>query len=155
VSALITACVEEITHRLNHAISRKVPCRVIRQEMGRLVAQEVRGSVNQRGQMKTRNIFEAIPDHLEQEIFEQLVNSEHARVERIVSKGHRSPESGWYDQEENEWVLVLKGEAMLSFEDQPSVHLHEGDFINIPSHKKHRVDWTDPGGATIWLAVHY
>jgi cupin 2 domain-containing protein len=105
--------------------------------------------------MKTQNIFESIPDDLEQEIFEQLVNSEHVTIERIISKGHTSPESGWYDQEENEWVLVLKGEAMLSFEDQPSVHLHEGDFISIPSHKKHKVDRTDPGGATIWLAVHY
>ena len=52
--------------------------------------------------MKTRNIFESIPDDLEKEIFEQLVNSEHVKIERIVSKGHRSAESGWYDQEENE-----------------------------------------------------
>jgi cupin 2 domain-containing protein len=105
--------------------------------------------------MITQNIFQAIPDNLEEEIFQQLVNSEHVRIERIISKGHKSPESGWYDQEKNEWVMVLKGEATLSFESQASVHLHTGDFINIPSHKKHRVDWTDPDGETIWLAVHY
>ena len=105
--------------------------------------------------MKTQNIFEVIPDNLKDEIFEQLLSSEHVKIEKIISKGHKSPESGWYDQEEDEWVMVLKGEAMLSFEDQTSVHLREGDFINIPSHKKHRVDWTKPDGETIWLAVHY
>ena len=105
--------------------------------------------------MKTQNIFEAIPDNLKDEIFEQLMSSEHVKIERIISKGHNSPESGWYDQEEDEWVMVLKGEAKLSFEDHTSVHLREGDFINIPSHQKHKVDWTKPDGVTIWLAVHY
>ena len=105
--------------------------------------------------MKTQNIFEMIPHNLEEEVFEQLINGEHVKIERIISKGHKSPESGWYDQEENEWVLLLKGEARVSFEDQPSVRLHEGDFINIPSHKKHKVDWTDPDSETIWLAVRY
>lgn len=105
--------------------------------------------------MKTQNIFAAIPNNPKEELFELIVNSEHVKIERIISKGHKSPKSGWYDQEGNEWVLVLKGEAKLTFEDQASVHLHQGDFINIPSHKKHKVDWTDPKGVTVWLAVHY
>ena len=105
--------------------------------------------------MKARNIFEAIPDHLDEEIFETLAGSDRVRIERIVSRGQNSPKSGWYDQEGNEWVIVLKGEAILSFEEETAVHLHEGDFINIPSHKRHRVDWTAPDGETIWLAVHY
>jgi len=102
-----------------------------------------------------KNIFDAIPDHLEAELFEQLVGSEQVQIERIVSKGHNSSESGWYDQEKNEWVILLKGEAILAFEDQSSVHLKEGDFINIPAHRKHKVDWTTPDQETIWLAVHY
>jgi cupin 2 domain-containing protein len=105
--------------------------------------------------MKIQNIFEEIPDNLENEIFEQLIGNAHVKIEKIISKGHKSPESGWYDQEEDEWVMVLKGEAKLSFEDQTSVHLREGDFINIPSHQKHRVEWTKPDEVTVWLAVHY
>ena len=105
--------------------------------------------------MKTGNIFEALPDNLDEEIFEQLVQSKHVRIEKIISTGQRSPESGWYDQEDNEWVMVLKGEARLSFDDRTSVALRVGNFINIPAHTKHKVDWTDPEGQTVWLAVHY
>lgn len=102
-----------------------------------------------------KNILDAIPNDSEKEVFETLISDEHIKIERIISRGHRSPESGWYDQEENEWVLVLKGEAVLSFDDRTSIHLHAGDFVAIPSHRRHRVDWTDPNGETIWLAVHY
>ncbi len=77
------------------------------------------------------------------------------RIERIISKGHSSPQSGWYDQDKNEWVLLLKGEAVLLFADESSANLKSGDFINIPAHKKHKVEWTDPDTETIWLAVHY
>lgn len=105
--------------------------------------------------MKSQNIFSNIPQNLEKELFELLIKNNTVTIERIVSKGQKSPESGWYDQEKNEWVIVLKGKTMLSFEDQPSIHLSEGDFINIPSHKKHKVAWTDPDNETIWLAVHY
>jgi cupin 2 domain-containing protein len=76
-------------------------------------------------------------------------------IEKIISKGQKSPNSDWYDQKKNEWVMILRGKAVLSFEDQTSVQLNEGDFINIPAHKKHRVTWTDPDNETIWLAIHY
>ena len=62
------------------------------------------------------NIFEALPENLETEVFEKLINSDTIKIERIISKGHSSPESGWYDQETNEWVIVLKGEAKLVFD---------------------------------------
>ncbi|MDX2244117.1 MAG: cupin domain-containing protein [Leptolyngbyaceae cyanobacterium bins.302] len=77
------------------------------------------------------------------------------KIERIVSRGHTSPETGWYDQEQNEWVIVLQGEAVLSFEHEEPLCLKVGDYINIPAHSKHRVDWTDPNQETIWLAIHY
>lgn len=102
-----------------------------------------------------KNIFDAIPENIESEIFERIVDNENIRIERIISKGHSSPESGWYDQDRNEWVMVLKGEARLSFADESSVYLKAGDFLDIPAHKKHRVDWTDPDTETIWLAIHY
>jgi cupin 2 domain-containing protein len=102
-----------------------------------------------------KNIFADIPDSLDQEIFEQIQTGEGLRIERILSRGHSSPPSDWCDQDWNEWVLVLKGEAVLSFEDRTTVRLKEGDFLNIPSHTRHKVDWTDPDRNTIWLAVHY
>lgn len=105
--------------------------------------------------MKSQNIFLNIPHHSEKELFEPLIKHDTIVIERIISKGQKSPESGWYDQEKNEWIMVLKGKAVLSFEDQPSIQLNEGDFINIPAHKKHKVTWTDPDTETIWLAVHY
>ncbi|MDO9312109.1 MAG: cupin domain-containing protein [Nitrosomonas sp.] len=106
--------------------------------------------------MKSQNIFTNAPQNLgKKEFFELLVKNDAVIIERIISEGQKTPESDWYDQEKNEWVIVLKGKAMLFFEDQTSVQLNEGDFINIPAHKKHRVAWTDPDNETIWLAVHY
>lgn len=101
------------------------------------------------------NIFADLPDNLHKEVFEQLVDSDNISIERIVSKGHASPKTGWFDQETNEWVIVLKGEAKLVFEDQPEVHLKAGDYINIAAHTRHRVAWTPSDRETIWLAVHY
>lgn len=101
------------------------------------------------------NIFELIPDDLSAEIFEQLVTCDRINIERIISRGHTSPKTGWYDQDNNEWVMVLRGEAILSFADASSVTLKAGDYINIPAHKKHKVTWTAPDIETIWLAVHY
>jgi len=54
------------------------------------------------------NIFELLPRAYEKESFTDLINHDHVRIERIISKGHTSPEAGWYDQNENEWVIVLK-----------------------------------------------
>ena len=100
------------------------------------------------------NIYKKIPKQLDDEIFEQLAENENVRIERIISKGHQSPTSGWYDQEQNEWVIVLRGEAVLSFKDGSSITLKMGDYIYINAHKKHKVSWTDPNIETIWLAVH-
>lgn len=101
------------------------------------------------------NIFKAIPADLSEEIIEQLAGNEQVKIERIISKGHKSPASGWYDQMFQEWVLLLKGEARLSFKDGSPVTLKPGDYLNIPAHKKHRVDWTTPEGETVWLVIHY
>ena len=101
------------------------------------------------------NIFDDIPANLHKEVIESLVDSENVRVERIISKGHASPETGWYDQDRNEWVVVLKGAAVLSFSDKSTVSLKAGDHINIAAHEKHKVTWTDPDTETIWLAIHY
>ena len=105
--------------------------------------------------MELKNIFELIPDNLDEEVFEILAQSKTVKIERIISKGHTSPESGWHDQERNEWVIVLQGEAIISFENGKEINLKAGSHVNIPSHKKHKVRWTNPKIETIWLAIHY
>ena len=77
-----------------------------------------------------------------------------ARIERIVSWGHASPEGFWYDQDEAEWVAVLVGRARLRLEDPAeSVELAVGEHLLIAPHRRHRVEWTLPEAPTVWLAV--
>ncbi|HJN11121.1 MAG TPA: cupin domain-containing protein [Pirellulaceae bacterium] len=102
------------------------------------------------------NLFTDIPNDLPEELVEVLAENKHVRIERIISIGHASPEGFWYDQEEHELVVVLKGEAKLLFEgDNEPIHMTPGDFINIPAHRKHRVEWTTPDEPTVWLAMFY
>ncbi len=101
------------------------------------------------------NLFEAIPEALPEELFEEIVRGRAVTVERIVSRGHTSPDTGWYDQPRHEWVLVLKGKGVVAFESGEPVTLDPGDHLAIPAHCRHRVAWTDPDEETIWLAVHY
>ena len=105
--------------------------------------------------MKVNNIFKVIPDGLDHELVESLVESKDICIERIISRGHVSPTSGWYDQPKNEWVIVLKGDAVITFQNGVELRLTAGNYVDIPAHKKHRVSWTDPENETIWLAVHY
>ena len=105
--------------------------------------------------MKKSNIFDSIPKNLKEEFFEELVSKDTLKIERIVSKGHTTTEFEWYDQDSDEWVILLQGEAILSFEDEDDVRLKAGDHINIPANKKHRVSWTKPSEESVWLAVHY
>lgn len=100
------------------------------------------------------NVFDHLPESIPEELVEVLAANQHVRIERIVSHGHFSPEGFWYDQDENEWVIVLKGAARLRFEGHV-MELKPGDFVNIPAHRKHRVEWTTPDEPTIWLAVFY
>ena len=75
------------------------------------------------------------------------------RIERIVSKGAASPDGYWYDQEEDEWVFLLQGNASLKFDDSTCVPLGKGDNIFIPAHKKHRVEFTSKQPCCVWLCV--
>ncbi|MFH1039157.1 MAG: cupin domain-containing protein [PVC group bacterium] len=102
------------------------------------------------------NIYSDIPNDLPDELVEVISDNKRFRIERIVSRGHRSPDGFWYDQEENEFVLIVSGEAELLFEEEnESVRMEAGDYLVIPAHKRHRVVWTIPGRETVWLAVHF
>lgn len=106
--------------------------------------------------MKPANLFENIPGELPDELFDRLAGNERVTIERIVSRGHTTPEGEWFDQERDEWVMLLQGRARLQFEmDKSFVDMRPGDHITIPAHLRHRVAWTDEEGDTIWLAVHY
>jgi cupin 2 domain-containing protein len=100
------------------------------------------------------NLFADIPPDLPNELFTTLLDADNYRIERIVSHGHASPEGLWYDQVECEWIVLLKGAARLRFEEE-IIEMRPGDFVNIPAHKKHRVEWSTPDESTVWLAVFY
>ena len=105
--------------------------------------------------MKISNIFNHIPSELPDELVQDLVRSNHVRIERIVSHGHCSASGLWYDQQWDEWVLLIKGKALIEFEGKTeSAELGPGDHVFIPAHLKHRVSWTAENTDTIWLAVH-
>ena len=104
--------------------------------------------------MKTTNIFQNIPTNLDNEVFEDLLTATDIRIERIISHGQSSPEKGWYDQDEHEWILLIEGEAILAFTNK-EVKLKKGDFLNIKAHQKHKVLWTKKESVTIWLAIFY
>ena len=81
-----------------------------------------------------------------------LFENTSVKIERIVSHDHSSPPGFWYDQDGDEWVIVLRGEATLEFVGGDSVKLGAGDYLEIPRRIKHRVART--GEETVWLAVH-
>ncbi|MFV3383445.1 cupin [Pseudomonas sp. NY15354] len=104
------------------------------------------------------NLFIDLPpfDPHAAEQFDALLNRPGIRIERIVSSGQASPPGFWYDQAEGEWVLLLSGSAGLRLEHEPQARLlRPGDHLDIPAHCRHRVEWTEAGIATVWLAVFY
>lgn len=102
------------------------------------------------------NLFDIAALDPRAEKFSRLVEAKNLKIERIVSNGQASPPGFWYDQDRAEWVLVLAGSAGLRFEGEADVKvLHPGDWLLIPARRRHRVEWTDKAGATIWLAVHF
>jgi cupin 2 domain-containing protein len=108
------------------------------------------------GRIEKVNIFRNIPAELSREYIETLTEAEHVRIERIVSRGHASAPDFWYDQTEDEYVLLIQGRARLKvYGDSGFVSMNPGDGVIIPKHVKHRVEWTDPDQDTIWLAIFY
>lgn len=102
------------------------------------------------------NIFDNLPPTTAaEEAFQTLLQTPGVRIERIVSQGHRSPDGFWYDQDTDEWVLVLRGAARLQFQGEAPLDLEPGAYVHIPAHRRHRVEWTDPTQPTVWLAIHY
>jgi cupin 2 domain-containing protein len=99
-----------------------------------------------------KNIFMDIVNAGVGEEFLALFHSAAVKIERIVSRSHSNPADFWYDQAEDEWVMVLRGSAALEFQSGERVEMKEGDYLVIPRGVRHRVART--AAQTIWLAVH-
>jgi cupin 2 domain-containing protein len=101
------------------------------------------------------NLYAIPPDTRSSETLTELLARPSARIERIVSRGQASPPGFWYDQNWDEWVVLLAGSAGLLIEGETSPRkLGPGDYVHLPAHLRHRVAWTDDKQATVWLAVH-
>lgn len=101
------------------------------------------------------SLFAEVPERLDAEQFEQLLQVANVRIERIVSTGQATPSGEWFDQAWDEWVVVIAGAAAILLEGEAAPRsLGPGDYVFLPAHRRHRVTWTSPDRPTVWLAVH-
>lgn len=105
--------------------------------------------------IRSGDLFAGLATSSNEEEISVLANTPGARIERIVSTGQATPPGFWYDQDWTEWVFLISGSASLQIEgeDAPRI-LHAGNYVEIPAHVRHRVEWTDADQPTVWLAVH-
>ncbi len=106
----------------------------------------------QAGGKPSGQLFADLPLTAAGEVFQTLFANAGCRIERIVSCGHATPPGAWYDQDDDEWVVLLRGEATLSFDDGHTLALRAGDWVTLPAHRRHRVERVSADA--IWLAVH-
>ena len=103
------------------------------------------------------SLFDAarFPYPADEELLEVLAHGHNCRVERIVSTGQTTPEGQWYDQEQDEWVALLSGNAELTWKDGEKTKLKAGDWLLIPAHARHRVTYTSTEPPCVWLAFFF
>lgn len=102
------------------------------------------------------NLLADLPANRTAEIFEPILSRPGMRMERIISHGQATPPGEWYDQEGDEWVMVLSGSAGLLIEGETTVRtLKPGDYLMLPARCRHRVEWTGQNRDTVWLAIHF
>ncbi len=99
------------------------------------------------------NLFDFQDPLPDDEEFTELLRSEDLRIERIVSSGQTTPAGQWYDQDEDEWVALIQGEAVLEYEHGEHLRLSAGDHVLLPAHRRHRVAYTSAQPPCIWIAV--
>lgn len=107
------------------------------------------------GPLKGGDLLANVPARLDSEEKAVLAELPGVRIERIVSTGQASSPGFWYDQDWTEWVVVLSGSAGVRIAGEATARiLAPGQYLEIPPHVRHRVDWTDADEPTVWLAVH-
>lgn len=102
-----------------------------------------------------KNIFQNIPKDLPEELIEIISENKNVKIERIISRGHSSPKDFWYNQDTNEFVILLSGSAVITYKNKKSISMKKGDYLLIPAHQMHRVEETSKYENSIWLAIHY
>lgn len=100
--------------------------------------------------MDLANLFDP-GEQMPEETTVTLYEAGGTRIERIVSWGQTSPEDFWYDQDEDEWLVLLKGRAILRYDDGSLQPLYKGKPCLIPAHVRHQVAATT--SPAIWLCV--
>ena len=103
--------------------------------------------------MPAYNFFSPPPATGLNEEFFTLLERPGIKIERIASYGQSSPSGFWYDQPNDEWVMLVQGHAALEFLHGDLVEMNSGDTLLIPAHQQHRVSRTSED--TLWLAVHF
>ncbi|WP_456393854.1 cupin domain-containing protein [Nitratifractor sp.] len=83
------------------------------------------------------------------ERFDTLLEHKNIKIIRILSSDDLHHDL--YDQEEDEWVVLLEGSARLEV-DGKELTLRRGESLFLPAHTPHRILSTERG--TLWLAVH-
>ncbi len=121
----------------------------------RLATSIIRPLRSKIGDAPLTNLFDNLPDRAENESVEALLARPDVRIERIVSYGHTTPADSPYDQDHDEWVLLLRGSAGLWLDGAGERDLRPGDTVLIPAHCIHRVTRTAANEPTIWLAIHF
>ena len=99
------------------------------------------------------NIFPATTGPASSEEFLTLLENGQIKIERILSHGQASAKDFWYDQPNDEWVLLLQGEAVLEFEGVGMTALVTGSYLHMQRHLRHRVEATSQDA--VWLAIHF
>ena len=107
--------------------------------------------------MKLNNIYRCSKagkgNEVSKILAEKKISGKSVIVEKIVSNGAASPEGFWYDQKYDEFVIVLKGRAKIGFYKKKSIELKAGDYLTIPKHVRHRIEYTSSKPKCVWLAV--
>ncbi|NVN95775.1 MAG: cupin domain-containing protein [Bacteroidetes bacterium] len=103
----------------------------------------------------TKNLFENIKPTSDKEVIKVLLQNKNITIERIVSYGFHTPDGYWYNEDKNEWVILLAGEAELEFKDGEIKKLKAGDYVLIPANQEHRVKSTSSEPNCIWLCFYY
>ena len=106
---------------------------------------------------KAGNLGRGLPaGPLEAELTETLSRGKALRIERIVSTGQATPEGEWYDQEDDEFVLLVAGAARVLIAGEAQAReLRPGGWLLLPAHCRHRVTWTESDPPTAWLAIRF
>lgn len=99
--------------------------------------------------MSVANLFHDSEPPAQGERFDTLLSHRNLQIERILSSSRI--ESVDYLQEQDEWVLLARGEARMTVAGE-TIELTAGDHLFLAAGTPHRVEHTSEGA--LWLAIH-